>query len=151
LARDANRILAAARAAAVRRIDVLLITHFHADHDGGVTELSKLLPIRTFVDHDKPLPAVESVSGSLAAFGWYEAVRASGRHVLASPGDRLPLKGVETVVLSSAGATITHPLPGAGEPTRTCGPSAVPAQEPNENPRSTGLVLTFGRFRFLDL
>jgi beta-lactamase superfamily II metal-dependent hydrolase len=36
-ARDANRILAAARAAGVARIDVLLITHFHADHDGGVT------------------------------------------------------------------------------------------------------------------
>ena len=40
-ARDANRILAAARAAGVKAIDYLLITHFHADHDGGVPELAR--------------------------------------------------------------------------------------------------------------
>src|SRR5262249_20661164 len=32
-ARDANRIVAAAKDAGVSRIDYLLITHFHADHD----------------------------------------------------------------------------------------------------------------------
>jgi beta-lactamase superfamily II metal-dependent hydrolase len=150
-ARDANRILAAARAAGVKRIDVLLITHFHADHDGGVTELSKLLPIRTFVDHDRPLPSVESVKGSLEAFGWYEAVRSKGRHIVVSPGDRLPLTGVKTIVLSSAGQTLPHALPGAGETDTACRSAAVAPQEPNENPRSTGLLLTFGTFRFLDL
>src|SRR5580765_1438825 len=45
-ARDANRILAAAQAAGVKRLDYVLLTHFHADHDGGVVELAKLLPIR---------------------------------------------------------------------------------------------------------
>src|SRR5436309_6637875 len=50
-ARDAQRILAAARAAGVTRIDYLLITHFHADHDGGVVELAQQLPIRAFIDH----------------------------------------------------------------------------------------------------
>src|SRR5439155_1107215 len=34
--RDPTRILAAARDAGVTRIDYLLITHFHTDHDGGV-------------------------------------------------------------------------------------------------------------------
>ena len=38
-ARDARRIAAAARDAGVTRIDYLLITHFHADHVGGVVEL----------------------------------------------------------------------------------------------------------------
>jgi competence protein ComEC len=150
-ARDANRIVAAARAAGVTRIDVLLITHFHADHDGGVSELAHLLQIRTFVDHDKPLPSVESVKGSLEAFGWYERARANGRHVTVTPGQRLPLKGVESVVLSSAGETIARPLTGAGEANAKCGPSAVPPQEPNENPRSTGVLLTLGAFRFLEV
>lgn len=50
-ARDAQRIAAAARDVGVRRIDYLLITHFHPDHDGGVAELSRLLPIRAFIDH----------------------------------------------------------------------------------------------------
>ncbi len=150
-ARDANRIVAAAQAAGVTQIDVLLITHFHADHDGGVSELAHLLPIRTFVDHDRPLPSVESVKGSLEAFGWYEQARARGRHVTVTPGQHLPLEGVESVIVSSAGDTIARPLAGAGEANAACGPSAVPPQEPNENPRSTGVVLTFGSFRFLDL
>src|SRR3954463_1917693 len=50
-ARDANRIVSAARAAGVTRIDYLLITHFHTDHMGAVPELAQLMPIRTFVDH----------------------------------------------------------------------------------------------------
>ena len=56
-ARDAQRILAAARDAGVKQIDYLLLTHFHADHDGGVTELSQLLPIKTFIDHGDPAGA----------------------------------------------------------------------------------------------
>ena len=65
-ARDANRILAAARAAGVTRIDYLLVTHFHADHDGAVPELSQLIPIQTFVDHEAPGPqAEERVPGTL--------------------------------------------------------------------------------------
>ena len=151
-ARDAGRIVEAANAAGVKRIDALLITHFHADHDGGVSELAQLLPIRQFVDHDRPLPSVESVKGSLEAFGWYEAVRAKGRHVVVSPGQHLPLKGVSSVIVSGAGDTIASPLAGAGAPNAACGASAaVEPGEPNENPRSTGVLLTFGRFRFLDL
>src|SRR4029077_7797937 len=37
--RDADRILAAAKVAQVKRIDVLLITHHHGDHEGGVPNL----------------------------------------------------------------------------------------------------------------
>src|SRR5215471_8058730 len=50
-ARDAVRIAAAARAAGLKRIDYLLITHFHSDHDGGVPELAQLISIVTFIDH----------------------------------------------------------------------------------------------------
>src|SRR6266487_3649770 len=67
-ARDAQRIAAAARDAGVSRIDYLLITHFHADHMGGVVELASLLPIQTFIDHGSVLPVAESVKGTLAAF-----------------------------------------------------------------------------------
>src|SRR2546423_11957865 len=81
-ARDAERILAAARDAGVTQIDYLLTTHFHADHDGGVVELSQLLPIRTFVDHGRVLPDAEETSrGTLAAFDRYAAVRAKGQHL----------------------------------------------------------------------
>ena len=151
-ARDANRILAAARDAGLTAIDYLVVTHFHADHDGGIPELSQLLPIHTFVDHDRPLPSVESVAGSVAAFDRYAEVRAKGRHIVASPGDTLPLKDVALTFVASAGATIDTPLAGAnGRATASCPSSGLEAQEKNENPRSTGFVLQFGRFRFLDV
>src|SRR4051812_3145993 len=37
--RDARRIVAAIREAGLQRIDYLLITHFHPDHDGGVVDV----------------------------------------------------------------------------------------------------------------
>src|SRR6478609_7781437 len=150
-ARDAQRIVAAARDAGVKQIDYLLTTHFHADHDGGVVELAKLLPIRTFVDHGRVLPEAESVAGTLRAFDAYAAVRAKGRRLEPAPGDRIPLKGIEAVVVSAAGATVKAPLAGAGGRTASCAATAPAAQEPHENPRSTGVRLQFGQFRFLDV
>src|SRR5438045_1640414 len=67
-ARDANRIVAAARDAGVNQIDYLMITHFHPDHDGGVVELSKLMPIRHFIDHDTLLPEAQKDAGTQAAY-----------------------------------------------------------------------------------
>ena len=151
-ARDANRILAAAKDAGLTAIDYLIVTHFHADHDGGIPELSQLLPIHAFVDHDRPLPSVESVAGSLAAFDRYAAVRAKGRHIVAKPGETLPLQDVALTFVASAGATIDVPPAGTkGSENGPCPPSGFEAQEKNENPRSTGFVLQFGRFRFLDV
>jgi competence protein ComEC len=151
-ARDANRILAAARAAGVKRIDYLLITHFHADHVGAVPELTQLIPISTFIDHDTPATDAEQrVPGTQAAFDAYARVRAKGKHLAPKPGDRIPLRGVETVVVSAAGATIEKPLAGAGAANPACAATAPPAQEPSENPRSTGVLLRFGRFSFLDV
>ena len=151
-ARDAQRILAAARTAGVKRIDNLLITHFHGDHDGGTAELAQLMPIRTFIDHGSPAPdAEERVAGTVALFDAYAAVRAKGHHLEPQPGDRLPLTGVDALIVSSAGKTLTRATPGAGQANAACGSIATPAQETTENPRSTGLLLTLGKFRFLDV
>jgi beta-lactamase superfamily II metal-dependent hydrolase len=151
-ARDAQRIVAAARAAGLTRIDNLLVTHFHADHAGGVPELAQLLPIGTFIDHDTvPAVAETNVAGTLAMFEAYAAVRAKGKHLVPKPGDRLPLKGVQSIVVSASGSALTRPLRGAGARTPGCAATAPPAQEVHENPRSTGFRLRFGAFRFLDL
>jgi competence protein ComEC len=151
-ARDAQRIVAAARGAGVTRVDYLLITHFHADHDGGVVELSELMPIGTFIDHGSVGRDAEAgVPGTLDAFNAYAAVRAKGRHLVPKVGDRLPLKGIDAVVVSSAGSTLVKPLPAGGERNAACGRSAIDPQEPRENPRSTGIHVQFGKFSFLDV
>src|SRR6185503_20692613 len=54
-ARDAERIMAAAREAHIDHIDYLLITHFHNDHVGGVPDLAERIPILRFVDYGEPL------------------------------------------------------------------------------------------------
>ena len=152
-ARDANRILAAAKDAGIKQIDYLLITHFHDDHDGGVRELSQLLPIRAFIDHGSPSPKTALNTGveQTDAFGVYASVRSGSAHIEPKPGDRLPLKGLEVTVVSSAGRTLPIALPHAGLRNAACQSQPIAALDPNENPRSTGVVLRYGKFRFLDV
>jgi beta-lactamase superfamily II metal-dependent hydrolase len=150
-ARDPQRILAVAKHAGVSRIDYLLVTHYHSDHVGGVPELSRLIPIDTFIDHGAVDDDAERVAGTLAAFRAYDAIRAKGKHLEPRPGDRLPLRDAEVTIVSTAGATISTPLAGAASgQTAGCPLAGSPAGEPTENPRSLGFVLQFGKFRFLD-
>ena len=154
--RDAGRIVEASRAAGITQIDYLLLTHFHWDHDGGVVELARQMPIRTFID-DGDLdrsPAAMSLAGwpvTLERYDAYLPVRATGEHLVPNPGDRLPLRGLDATFVSSSGATITRPLRGAGHVNAECEATAPPPDDPFENPRSIGILLRFGRFRFLDV
>jgi competence protein ComEC len=95
-ARDANRIVAAARDAGIKQIDYLLITHFHTDHDGGVRELSQLLPIKNFVDHVSPSADVANAGVEQNdAFVVYSAVRSGSPHLQPKPGEHLPVKDID--------------------------------------------------------
>src|SRR5215469_9481380 len=49
--RDAKRIFAAAQQAGLKKIDILLTTHFHGDHIGAMLALAKLIPIEMYMDH----------------------------------------------------------------------------------------------------
>src|ERR1700733_10745936 len=49
--RDANRIVAAATSAGVKRIDYLVITHYHGDHAGGIPQLVAKIPVGRMYDH----------------------------------------------------------------------------------------------------
>ena len=146
--RDSNRVAAAARAAGLKQIDYLLVTHFHGDHAGGVPELSRLLPIRAFIDHDTIVPNDRSTA---PVFNAYAPIRAAGQHIVPKPGDRLPLKGVDVWIVSSDTKTIAEAVDGGSQRNPDC-PSTAPAPaEAIENPRSTGIRLRFGRFTFIDL
>jgi competence protein ComEC len=156
-ARDPGRIIAAMRDAGVERIDYLLVTHFHRDHIGGIPELVQLAPVGTFIDHGSAYPPVDRATQGLvdpldaAAYDAYLAVRARARHLEPQPGDRLPLKGVDATIVS-ADRRIQEPLPGASGRNASCAPSPLASSYPgDENTRSTGFVIAFGKFRFLDV
>src|ERR1051325_9304500 len=76
--RDALRIAAAAKHAGVKKIDYLVITHYHADHVGGVMQLAAKLPIRNFVDHG---PNTETGKAADQLYGnWMETQKRSEEH-----------------------------------------------------------------------
>ena len=150
-ARDAQRILAAARDAGITRIDHLMLTHYHADHAGGVPELARLLPIREFIDHAGPTEdADRAVPGTQGIYDAYVRTRGASPHREPKPGDRIPFDDVEVRVVSAVGKTLHDPLRGAGTPGVACDDSLA-AQEKTENPRSLGVLMQFGSFRFLDV
>jgi beta-lactamase superfamily II metal-dependent hydrolase len=146
--RDAGRIAAAARKAGVKRIDYLLITHYHRDHVGGVQSLSRVLPIVNFVDHG---PQTETGKDAEVLFNEYSAFRDKGNHILVKPGDTIPVKGLDVTVLSAAGAVIGSALPGAGQPNPACSGLERPPADHTENGQSVGVLIAFGDFRMLDL
>src|SRR3954463_6595537 len=96
--RDAKRIFAAAQQAGLKKIDILLTTHFHGDHIGAMEALSKMIPIGSYLDHGDSVelnrPAV------LAAHKAY-VERSQGTRRSLKPGDSIPLKGVEIQVVAS--------------------------------------------------
>jgi competence protein ComEC len=151
--RDPDRITAAVRDAGLTRIDYLLVTHFHNDHVGGVPELMSRIPIGTIIDYGRPLGTVYGPDRLMTrAFANYEPFRAMAtHHVVPQPGDRLPLAGIEAVVVSAAGTLLSSPLAGAGQRNRACDALIEHGEDGTENFRSVGIVLRYGDFRFVDL
>ncbi|MEO8368083.1 MAG: MBL fold metallo-hydrolase [Candidatus Solibacter sp.] len=144
--RDAERIVAAAKAAGVKQIDYLVITHYHTDHVGGVPQLVAKMPVRNFVDHGLNF---ESKPGGV--YDDYVAVRAKGKHIEVKAGDRIPIEGLDVQVVTASGVAIKKPLPGAGQPNPLCAAYKPIEVDKGENAHSIGLMITLGKFRVVDL
>jgi beta-lactamase superfamily II metal-dependent hydrolase len=138
--RDADRIAAAAKLAKVKHIDDVLITHLHGDHVGGVPNLLERLPVATFLDHG---PSVE-LNGKYPEP--YEAAFAKSAHRAVKPGEKIAIKGLDVTVLSSA----TQVIQRKGDANPYC--AGIGQQdEQGEDPQSAGVLIQFGKFRFMDL
>jgi competence protein ComEC len=146
--RDADRIMAAAHQAGLKQIDYVLITHYHRDHVGGVPQLVDGMKVDTFLDHG---PNLEDSDVTRTDYAAYEKAIAGHAHVVVKPGWGLPIKGIEVRVLTAAGDHITEPLPGEGLANSYCASEATPSVDNSENARSVGVLITYDKFRFLDL
>jgi competence protein ComEC len=147
--RDADRIVQAAKAAGIKQIDYVLITHYHEDHVGGVADLLQKMKVGVFVDHGENQEDSDATKKNYADY--VAAIKHNSRVVL-RPGQGVPLKGITLQVLTAAGDHIPDPLPGAGEANIYCASEKLPApDDSSENSHSLGVIITFGKFRFLDL
>ena len=148
-----DRIMAAIKEAGIQQLDYVIVSHYHGDHVGNAAELANRLPIRHFFDHG-PF-TVELQPNRAAAFNSYLTVRERARATVPKPGDKIPVAGLDVEVVSSAGQLLTSPVaaaPGAGVPNPACRAASDKVQDPTpENYESVGIVVQYGRFRFLDL
>jgi competence protein ComEC len=144
-ARDADRIMAAAKDAGVTRIDHLITTHWHGDHFGGMAELASRLPIRQFVDHGPNVQPAAAADDFLTKV--YPQLYAKSSHTVVKPGDTLPVAGLNWRIVSAAGETIKTPIAGSPIANPACAATKPSDPDPTENAQSVGSIVTFGRFR----
>jgi beta-lactamase superfamily II metal-dependent hydrolase len=146
--RDAERIVTVAKTAGVTRLNYVVITHFHVDHVGGVPQLAERIPIGTFVDHGH---SVETGREADDLFNAYVQARDRASHLIVRAGDRIPIKGIDVRVVTSTGQGILRPLEGAGQPNPYCAATKPREVDPSENAQSIGMMITYGKFRTVDL
>jgi len=157
---SSERIVAAANALGVKKIDYLLTTHYHGDHIGGFEGLLKRIPIGTVIDHGEnretkasPAPNAPEIDmknpppGS-SEFGYRHYLELIGKrpHIVARPGQVFHIGGMTVTSVMADAKPIAKPLPGAGQANPSCaGMEAMANNGGEENARSTASVISWGK------
>jgi competence protein ComEC len=157
--RDAARIHKVALAAGLKKIDHLVVTHFHIDHFGGVADLAELIPVGCL--YDKGLPDGPPDQGGNPKL-WavtsapYRQAKVQRRVKLAA-GDLVPLRqsdrpGAPGLSLRCLGANQQFASPEGVliSDNVLCGSVAPKAADLSDNANSVVLLLQMGGFRFFD-
>jgi competence protein ComEC len=142
--RDAGRIMAAVKDAGVQQIDHLIITHYHNDHIGGLSELANHIAIKEFIDHGANIQPGPNIDPVLER---YAQLYAKGKHTVAKPGDKISVPGLDWRIVAAGGEVLKTPLPGAGGPNPYCANFQPVNVAKTEDDQSVGSFITFGRFR----
>ena len=150
--RDADRIFAAARQAGLQKIDYLVTTHFHSDHYGGILQLTKHIPVKTFLDKGHLPPDRERQSASFKKLYPLYREATGGKVEVIRVGDDLPLKNdpqerIPTLSLHCVAVEkqvegfdgdVDAPVPG----------HVIREPDRSDNANSIALVLRYGKFDF---
>jgi competence protein ComEC len=163
----AKRVLAFLAENGIKKLDYLLVSHFHPDHMGGAAKIIDTMPVAHVVDHG------DSVEYGKSDDWWkqrrrpwfyrgegkkydesidvYVAARNKTDHIVVKAGDRVPFDELKVTVVSAAGKVLLKPLPGAGKPNPAGAEFERRAEDDAEDQQSVGVVMRYGKFRFIDL
>lgn len=150
----------------IKQIDCLLITHYHSDHNGAVPEIAAKFPIQTIVDHGTNVEFGKTDDWWKRRRSDFEAglarqtddehraylkVCAQHRHLVVKASNRVPITGLDVQVLTAGYKMIPSPLKGAGAPNPVCTKMELRPEDDTEDGQSIGLLLSYGKFRFVFL
>lgn len=143
-ARDAGRILDAAKDAGLTQIDHHITTHWHGDHFGGLAELATMIPIKAYYDHG---PTVQAQAASTEFLdNVYPTLVAQASRTIVKAGDSIPVAGLEWRIVTAGGEVIQSDLPGGGAQNPLCASFESKGPDASENAQSVGSHITFGDF-----
>src|SRR6266851_4293851 len=105
---------------------------------------SKKIPIDRFYSRGDEIEPVNQK--------WLDSYRtaAAGKRTIVKPGDQIPIKGLQALVVASDGKLLAKPLAGGG-PNPLCATTEQKAPAGPENQNMVGTLLTFGKFKLLAL
>lgn len=156
-----ERIVAAAKAAGLSRIDYVLITHYHVDHIGGMKDLMAAMPVGMLLDHGpnrEKIPPNEKPEKILidpeTIYPPFVKLTANLPQRVMKPGETLKIDDLVITTADSDGNVPARPLAGDGKPVAGCATASSPPDPDDggeENARSLGIVATWGKARILAL
>lgn len=156
---SADRIVAAAHKLGVKKLDYVIITHYHMDHAGGVSDLVQRIPVGTFIDHGTNAEHVapgEKVPVDLQGgtpdelYPKYLAAIKGHNHIVAKPGQVIQMGAMTDTIVASDAKVLDKPLPGAGARNPACDTAealSVKDEGGVENTHSVASVISFGKVR----
>src|SRR5262245_6092028 len=156
-ARDPSRIhKVAAEVAGLKRIDHLVVTHFHTDHFGGAAEFSRLIPIGKVCGNGctAPNPANNPQNTRWPLLSKpYREFKADKRNVI-SAGEEIKLRQPENAPTLSLRCLAARQkfmgAPAAAVNNPLCAKGTRQEKDTSDNANSIVLVLEYGPFRFFD-
>ena len=147
--RDADRIVAAAKAMGLSRIDTVLLTHYHDDHIGGIPQLVERFPVGQFLDHGERISSDPNDTSYLER---YRHILATGKykHAVIKAGQTLPTPGFDAVAISSNGVVMSGSIATNKTPNPLCANVTQPATDTQENGQSLGIMIRFAGLKIVD-
>ncbi len=119
-----ERIVREMRALGLTKIDALIVSHYHADHVGGVAELLNRVPVGTVIDYgavrEPKRPGSDPSVTPEDLYAAYLPVVAGRTRVSARPGGHLRIGSLRVDFVGAAGSVMPGTLPGGGEKPGSC-------------------------------